>query len=427
MPFRLRLALPLVVGFSSFLFAQTATLPAGSELQVVVERDSSMKIGREVRAKTTYPLYLENRLVIPAGSEVLGKITGLSSATREKSRSAKLGGDFTPQHEATIQFDRLVVSGDTTVPLVAETVGAGAQVVRFTAIGGSGGHSSLIKRLWAMGIGREKEAVRTFTAPNKMERVKRAVYAELPYHPELLFEGTQYTIALRSAAEIRTSDEAVKAPEQPKAVDSPVTLAAELVEDVDSKQAKPGTKVQAVVTEPLFDANHNVKVPQGSVLMGEVTQAQAAGKWGKTGALRFAFRELQFPAGFTQRVHGAPTAIDMDQSARVQLDEEGGAKPAPKSIVAPLLMGVLATTAVHEEHQESSLMHTGGASNGFALIGRVAALASNSHYVGAVIGFYGTGRAVYSRFLSHGKDIDFPKGTRIEVELSPDRANALKP
>jgi hypothetical protein len=57
----------------------------------------------------------------------------------------------------------------------------------------------------------------------------------------------------------------------------------------------------------------------------------------------------------------------------------------------------------------------------------VAALASKSNYVGAAIGFYGTSRAVYSRYIAHGKDVDFPKNTRIEVVLGPEKVKTLKP
>jgi len=160
------------------------------------------------------------------------------------------------------------------------------------------------------------------------------------------------------------------------------------------------------------------------MLTGEVTQARPAGKWGKGGTLRFSFRELKYPAGFSQRVHGAPTSIDAGQESNLQLDNEGGVKPGPKGIVAPLVMGLLDAAAWHED--DASVMHTGGASNGFALIGRVAALASKSTYVGAAFGFYGMGRALYPRLIAHGKDVEFQEGTRIEVVLTPDRANSLK-
>src|SRR5581483_8337471 len=171
--------------------------------------------------------------------------------------------------------------------------------------------------------------------------------------------------------------------------------------------------------------DEQLQVPQGTLLLGEITQAKPAGKWGRGGELRFSFRELQFPAGFVQKVHGAPISIDSAQNSYVELDAEGGVKPAPKGIAAPILMGLLATSAVHED--EASGLSTAGASNGFALIGRGLALAAKSQYVGAAFGFYGTGRAVYSRWIAHGDDVAFPKHTRIEVALDPDRVKTLKP
>jgi len=197
------------------------------------------------------------------------------------------------------------------------------------------------------------------------------------------------------------------------------------MDEISSAQAVLGMKIRAVVTEPLFDKDGQLKVPQGATLIGEITQAQAAGKWGKGGVLRFSFRELQYPAGFVQKVHGAPVSVDSDQKANIQLDAEGGVKPGPKGVAAPLVMGLLAASAVHED--EASVLHTGGASNGFALIGRLAALAAKSPYVGAAFGFYGTGRAVYGRWIGHGSDVIFPKHTRIEVMLGPEQANALQP
>jgi hypothetical protein len=208
-------------------------------------------------------------------------------------------------------------------------------------------------------------------------------------------------------------------------VESTVTLAAELMDDIGSKNAVRGTKVRAVVTEPLFNKDQQLQVPEGTMLLGEITQAHPAGKWGRGGVLRFSFREMQFPEGFVQKVHGAPVAVDAAQNSNIQLDAEGGVKPAPKGVGAPLIMGLLAVSALHED--EASVLSTSGASNGFALIGRVASLAAKSQYVGAAFGMYGTGRAVYSRWIARGEDVSFPKHTRIEVALDPERLNSLKP
>jgi hypothetical protein len=414
-----------IVALGAQAFGASTELSKGSIVQVQVEHDTSMKAGGEVRAKTVYPVYVDNQLVLPAGSELVGKITALTPASKATNRDAKLGGDFTPLHQANIEFSELLLPDGKQVSLRGLTVGSGIPVVRFVALSANAHHDSLTKKLWAEAVGREKDAVQTFTAPGKKERARRMLYSELPYHPELLTSGTQYSMQLADEVSLPTGEVAEKPVEPQKGVDATVKLEASLEESISSKEAVRGTKVHALVTEPLYDANHQLKVPQGSELVGEITQAHPAGKWGKGGTLRFSFRELKFPAGFTQRVHGAPTSVDTDQNASLQIDAEGGVKPAPKGMAAPLVMGLLAASALHED--EASVMHTGGASNGFALIGRIAALAAKSPYVGAGFGFYGTGRAVYSRFIARGADVSFPKNTRIEVVLDPERVNTLKP
>jgi hypothetical protein len=424
MPFRSRLVL-LAFGLSvstSFTFsAETLTIPSGSKLQVQIEQDVPMKVGRSVRGKTVYPLYVENRLTVPAGTEVAGKIVALEAVSKKTKLNARLDGDFTPLHQPEIKFTQLVLAGSE-VSLKSVPTSHGVEVVRFQSLS-AGQHTSLMKKLWADAVGRGQETVRTFTAPGKKERARRMLYAELPYHPELVQAGTQYEVELASAVTVPAATDVLAKAE--KKVDSAVKLSAALLDGVDSKSAVRGTKVRAIVTEPLLNANREVQVPQGTLLLGEITQAHAAGKWGKGGVLRFSFRELKFPEGFTQRVHGAPTSVDADRNAALQLDAEGGVKPGHKGAAIPLAMGLLALNAAGED--EGSVLHTAGTSNGFRLIGRLAALAARSQYVGAAFGFYGTGRMVYSRYIAHGDDVAFPKDTRIEVVLSPERANALKP
>ena len=422
MPFRSRLVL-LAFGLSvctPFSFgAETLAIPSGSKIQVQIERDTPMKVGRTVRGKTVYPLYVANRLVIPAGSEMMGRIVELGAASKKTRMNAKLGGDFTPLHEAKIRFTKLMVAGGD-VSLESAPTSHGVEVVRFQSTS-AGQHSSLLKKLWAEAVGRGQETVRTFTAPGKAERARRMLYAELPYHPELVQAGTQYEVELTSSLTVPATEVPRKVG---KRVDSTVKLSAALLDDISSKDAARGTKIRAVVTEPMLNADHEVQVPQGTLLLGEITQAKPAGKWGKGGVLRFSFRELKFPEGFTQRVHGAPTSVDADRNADLQLDAEGGVKPGHKGAAIPLAMGLLALNAAGED--EGSVLHTAGTSNGFRLIGRVAALAAKSQYVGAAFGFYGTGRMVYSRYIAHGEDVAFPKDTRIEVVLSPERANGLR-
>jgi hypothetical protein len=272
-----------------------------------------MKVGQTLRARTVYPTYVNDRLALPVGVELVGRIEALDHVAKKKSRTAKLGGDFTPLHTPEIQFERLVFSDGTEAPIQTVMATGGIEVVRFQALSPGAKNPSLLNRLWGEAVGREKATVHTFTAPGKGERLRRAFYAELPYHPELLVEGTQFAVELSAPLEIADSDSTPRRAAPAKQVDSAVTLAAELMDDIDSRNALRGTKVRAVVTEPLLDKEGQVQVPQGAILLGEITQAQPAGKWGKGGVLRLSFRELQFPEGLAQKVHGAPVAVDIDR------------------------------------------------------------------------------------------------------------------
>src|SRR4029077_10393304 len=172
-----------------------------------------------------------------------------------------------------------------------------------------------------------------------------------------------------------------------------------------------------VVTEPLLDSQGKVQVPQGTILTGKVTQAHPAGTWGKGGTPRFTFQQLRFPGGFQQSVGGTMRSVDSSRQQNLRVDVEGGAAPQRASAAAPLVMGPRTAGARDEDEQASAT--TVGASNGFALIGRIVALASGTRYFSVALGTFATSRSVYQRFIGHGKDVAFPKDTRIEIAVDP--------
>ncbi len=202
-------------------------------------------------------------------------------------------------------------------------------------------------------------------------------------------------------------------------------LHARLENDLSSGSAKAGSPITAIVTQPLYDSQHRLAVPQGTLLLGAVSQASPAAKHGRSGVLRFAFREMQFPAGYVQTVRGATHSVDTNARSDLQLDAEGGVSARRPNVVKPMVTALLATSAITDD--ESSVLHAGVASNGFSLIGRIVGIASGSRYVAAGIGAYTTGREVYSRYIATGKDIHFPLNTRIEIAVDPVNSPILKP
>jgi hypothetical protein len=58
-----------------------------------------------------------DRIVVPAGSQVLGQVSRLHPVTKMRRASAILGGDFTPLHDAEVQFTTLMMPDGRRIPL----------------------------------------------------------------------------------------------------------------------------------------------------------------------------------------------------------------------------------------------------------------------------------------------------------------------
>jgi hypothetical protein len=107
------------------------------------------------------------------------------------------------------------------------------------------------------------------------------------------------------------------------------------------------------VAEPVFNSDHALVVPEGSLLVGEITQAKPAHSFGRQGKLRFHLKELRFPTGFSQPVEGSLAGVDSKKSANLQVDPEGGVAPqAQNRVVAPLISSLLAGRAFDTDENQ---------------------------------------------------------------------------
>jgi hypothetical protein len=165
-------------------------------------------------------------------------------------------------------------------------------------------------------------------------------------------------------------------------------------------------------------------VPVGAVLTGQVTEATRAKRFGRDGKLRFVFRALNQPE-HQEAIQGNATSATADKSAALELDSEGGFKPAKRNrMVDPLILGLLATRALDGDGERQFAKNT-VSSNGFGLVGRVVGMASGSQDVAAGFGFYALAVSVYRNYIARGKDVAFARGTRIEVEAVPSHGTKM--
>jgi hypothetical protein len=406
-------------------------VPSATPLPIQLGEHVPMKKGEPLQGYLLYPVYAENRLVIPAGSVLRGKVLKLN-ADRSHRIHSRLWGDFTPFHIPVVQFDQLVLPDGSVQAVVGQNATDGAPVMHLSAAPSATRRSFLAQQLYRAKQ-QFKDTVALVTAPGRSDRLIQAIYRQLPYHPERIESGTAWTVSLEQPLSLRADSFAAGVGPGPskgflsQRVDSPALhersrqLHAYLQETISSAKEKPGDTFEAVVAEPIFDAGHTLAIPQGSQLVGTITQAKPARWFGRSGKLRFNFREIKLPGGPSQHVDGTLTGADASKSSDLQLDAEGGVQQkSKKGAAVPLVLTFLAGRALDEDGSLAG--NSAVASNGFGIVGRVVGIVASSRNLSAGIGFYAAALSFYERYVARGHDVVFRKDTRIEVTTLPSRS-----
>lgn len=421
------------------------TLPAGTTLQVETVKRYGMKKGEAIEARLMHPVFVQNRMVVAAGTMLRGRVVDLKPDRHER-LMGRLNGDFTPFRTPVVQFDALELPGGVqAIDAAAATDGAPVLNLRTPH---ATKRKSLLAREWDAAKQSVRDQIHYFTPPGLKQRMLSLLYHQLPYHPQWIPENTAWSFELRTPVELPDDalpDDALaddKAPEAGRASKAAaVTSAGQktdaqngtlwhvhavLEDELTSATAKAGDEVRATVVEPVFDGEKRLVVPEGAVLVGKVTQSRAARSLGRNGKLRFNFEEVQFPEGTRRQVQGELGGAATNMTQNLKLDAEGTVTPrSQRSAIAPLLLTVLAVKGLDQDGNLAA--HTAAASNGFGLVGRVVGVASGSRSVAAGIGMYAAALSFSNNFLRHGRDVEFPRDTRIEIETTPMRAPVLRP
>ena len=405
-------------------------LPEGTSLQVEIPRAYPVKAGESIEGRLLHPIFADGKLAVPENTMLHGRVVALEADTKARWH-ARLRGDFTPFHTVRVEFDELMLPSGP-LPIVGSTAADGAPVLRLSAPGVSP-KRSFVAREWALAKNNLKDRIAVFTAPGKGDRALQMLYHQLPYHPERIEAHTAWSFELQQplklpavpdppqAAAPATADDARSA-SNPESW----SVHALLTRDLTSARAKSGDPVQALVVEPVYDKDKQLVVPQGSALIGKVTSARAARSLGRSGKLRFTFQQVEFPAGYKWPVEGSLAGATTEKTQNLSLDAEGTISPKNQSsAIAPLLLTMLAGRALDSDGNLT--VGTGVASNGFGLIGRIVGVTAANRNLAAGIGYYAAALSFYENFLRPGRDVVFPKGTRIEIETTPLRAPVLTP
>ncbi len=423
-----------------------ATIPAGTPLALKIDQNYPMRAGQPIRAHLLYPIYVDNRLLLPAGAVVTGSVLDLRS-DHSRRVNAILGGDFTPFHTPEVRFTQIILPDGAAIPFSSDTAAKGTQIYR--AVSPPPTKGSFLHREFDSGLTAARSDVATFTAPGKGDRFLQFIYGRLPYHPQRIEKNTSWTIETTADLDLPAQPAPPPAPEPPPtrkphfweqrtpvppppSNDNAWIVQANLATTVSSETSTTGQAIQAIVAEPIYNPDHTIAVPQGATLVGAVTRAKPARLFGRTGVLSFSFSQLTLPNAETQTVETRLTGADSAQD--IALNSEGQAKSKPQDkIMLPLFLALLAARPLDQDRHRDGDGGPGpgkngvGGAAGLGLVGTIVGIAGGSPYAAAGIGYWGAARALYARWIARGQKITFAKDTRIVVETTARRATPMKP
>jgi hypothetical protein len=426
------------------VYAQDGTPGDVETIHLVVEKGAPMWLalakplpakhaGESVDARLMEPIYAFDRIVVPAGTEVLGHVTLVTPVSHHERERAILAGDFTPLRKAQIEFDTLVFKDGKRVLLQTKVSEGLPEVVHLESASSTTtkhqSQASQVKDMAKQEINaKRQEAMDAIETPGKLKRLEARALAMLPYHSQTMPAGTRFDAELLAPLDFGTIECPVRDLVKIGSPDPPVGVVhARLITPLSSATAHQGNPVEAVISQPMYTADHHLILPVGSRLEGTVLQATPARRMNRTGSLRFTFRRAVPPSGLAQTVEGSLTGVAANRQDHIKLDAEGGAHAThPKSgYVLPVLDVMLASSTLdgldhhaHLEHRHYDGPDPGRAATGgigFGLIGTIAAL--SSHVAAAGFGFYGAGWGVYNRFIARGTEVVFPMDTPMEITL----------
>src|SRR5467141_1426515 len=383
---------------------ETLVVEPGNDFRAALEKGVRLKaVGQPITAKLLEPVYAGEMLAIPAGSTIKGHVSAISTAPHKRARRL-LNGDFTPPKTAHVTFDQLVLSDGTIVPIQSDS-----------AVGlGRVANSRYLPKAQRPGIRKKlKGAMAPLREPNKLQRLGEAVVTSLPYHPEYIDQGTVFDTALLAPV-------TVLVPVQPDTASPQASdyLHLHLLTPVNSSTSTAGTQIEAVVSQPYYQADHQLLYPAGTRITGTVQKASSAGWLKRNGSILFAFRSVQMPDGTTRDILPTVGGIQAERSEGLDVGKEGEIK-ATTSTFARLLVFVLllgpSRGVADMTTQKTAWSRAGEGRKGFGLLGAGAAQASAGTAIG--FGYFGAAKRLCDAFITKGSNVELPVNTPIFLRL----------
>ena len=413
-------------------------IDTGTPLQVALESRLRLKqAGEPLRGRIVSPVYAFDQLVIPAGTEVAGKVTRIETISTGKRTLAAMDADFTPARKFDVEFDELILPNGKHIAIqTSVTPGSGEEMQLVTAANerpSKGAAKDLATQKTREAKAGAKQqwdaAMSAVRKPGKMRRLGYFALGELPVHPQYIGRGTVYFAELLKPLDFGSEPLTPQMAASLHAAPPDGSFVhAMLLQSLSSATAQKGQELEARVSQPLFDGNR-LLIPEGAILRGTVIQVAPARYLSRDGKLRFVFHDLTLPGGVENKVDAILQATQAGESGRVSLDAEGGAhahSPPARFLTTAVYSGLAFISFGGDSFGEMGPRVAGGA-GGFKLIGIAIGAAVHSQELGMAMGSFGACRAIYTNLIARGHDVVFPKNTQMEIAIGTHAPPAAAP
>jgi hypothetical protein len=410
-------------------------VPKGTAIQVALDREVKVgKVGQPLHGRTVEPIYAFDKLVIPVGAEVNGRIRRIEDVSAGKRTLDVLDANFTPYRKLEVEFDELILADGTHIPIHTSVSLGSGQVIEFVTAeeekrGAKDAAAEKVKQAKEEAKHEWDTAMDQVKKPGKMRRVERYAIAQLPVHPQYIDAGTVYFAELLEPLDFGSEPLSPQAAAAVSELPPDGTVVhARLLTGVSSATSQKGDDVEAMVAKPVFDGDRLI-LPQGSILKGSVIQVAPAQKLHRNGQLRFVFHDLILPDGIQDKVNATLEGVQAGKADDLKLDSEGGAEaqsPKTRYLQTGVSIGLAALSSAGDGDGDIGNRAAGGA-GGFKLIGIAIGLTVRSQPLGMAMGAFGASRSIYTHFISRGRDVVFPKNTAMAIGIGTRPAAPPKP
>jgi hypothetical protein len=407
-------------------------LPSGTPLQVKIEKRIRIKgINQQIEGRVVQPVFVFNKEVIPAGSEVIGYVARLNPINRQKRFKAVLNGDFTPLKSPEIQFEVLKLPDGRTISIKTGMASQWGMIARSEKRMRARKKNSLISTTFERArmelLNVRQEIVTEINSQPKWDRLQEEAYSRLPYHPQFLPANTRFSAQLKEPLAFGTETIAAREMEQTGLPPPDVVVTARLLSTVSSN-SDTGSKVSAIVSEPFYSTDHHLILPEGTRLIGTVVQAQPARWFRRSGRLRLRFQKIELPEPIPLKnrqlsAEATVARVDAIQKVRIKADEEGvmtSIEPRTRFIAPAVQMflgvSMLDDTNTNAQSQSANRVLRGIAgASGLGLVGTITAEFSSEAATG--IGLYGAAWSVFNHVVARGHNILLEQDTPFQIRF----------